>query len=233
MEFRSSLSWFNPQLSLKKFRAIPFVGKSGKFSIHTLCVWKSYPEQVIFSLISTVHRRVLKILMKRHVTVSKRLLNACFKMSILYCITRNNWIIDRFLGMTRAKRGAPIKKVESLIHVCVCALDANKRFVYSQAYFQANWLKFQVFRPSDKSGEKVQVGTHLRNLGFYDVSSLHDNRLLSESFQRSSDLWQIHDIVSGDTGAHFLGSSESASLLSEPIEFNGSLEEDQSSDEDW
>jgi len=233
MEYRSSLSWFNKELSLRKFRAIPFVSKSGKFSLHTLCVWKSYPEQVLLSLISTVYSRILKILVKRFKIVSKRVMNIAFKTSIIYTITRDNWIIDRFLGMAR-HGGTPIKKIESFIHFCVYELDANKRFVYSQAYFQANWLKFQVFRPCDKSNKEVRVGTHLRNLGFSDVSRLNDYNLISSAFQRQSCLWRVDKIVSGNRVAHYHlndDSSESQYGLSELTESNGWSEDDQS--QDW
>jgi hypothetical protein len=212
MDYRSSLSWFNKELSVRKFRAIPFVSLSGKFSLSTLYLWKCYPEQVLFSLISTVYSRILKILRKRK-RVDRRLLNCAFKCSIVYVITRSNWIIDRFLGMSRR---TPIRKVENFIHYCVCELDENKRFVYSQAYYQANWLKFQVFRPSDKSRYEKRAGSHLRNLGFKDATQFCDESLLAAAFQISSDLWDVTTISYKKSEAHYsMSSSGSDDLLSE------------------
>jgi hypothetical protein len=214
MEFRTSLGWFDASCSRKKFQSIPFISFSGKFSIHTLGVWKAYPQQVIFSLISTVYFRLLRILRKRFgFRLGRRIMNAAFKIAVVYTITRDNWIIDRFLGM--ARKGTPIKVVENHIHFCVSELDENKRFVYSQAYYQANWLKFQVFRPRDKSSDKVEIGSHLRNLGYSSPSQLNDDVLISEAFLRSSDLWEVTRIRSGDRGAHYASSSESLSVLSE------------------
>lgn len=192
MEYRTSLSWFNAETSVKKFHAIPFVSRSGKFSINTLYFWKAYPEQVIFSLVSTVYRRLLTIHWKRFSYVGRRDLNNLLKVATLYVITRDNWIIDRFLGMSR--KGTSKKKVTNFIHYFVSHLDDDKRFVYSQALKQANWLKFQVLRPSDKSRELEACGAHLRN-NFKDVhhSSSSD---ASMAFKISVDLWKTHRLLS-------------------------------------
>jgi hypothetical protein len=189
MEFRSSLSWFTPNLSHKRFRAVPFVTRSGKFSLHTHSVWKCFPEQFIFSLISTVYSRLLAILRKRK-NSSRRLLNCAFKVSVCYVLTRNNQVIDRFLGISNPRVMRTVRSVENLVHFFVSELDENKRFVYSQAYFQANWLKFQVFRPSDKSRDEVKIGSHLTHLGL-DRPSLCDDSKLSATFHLSCDMWTV------------------------------------------
>lgn len=85
----------------------------------------------------------------------------------------------------------PIKKVESYICKCVYELDENKRFVYSQAFYNANWLKSLANGPRDKSRKEVDCGTHLRNLGFLDWSHKYDDVRASDSFNRSIDLWEI------------------------------------------
>jgi len=115
---------------------------------------------------------------------------------------------------------------------CVCELDDNKRFVYSQAYLQANWLKFQVFRPVDKSRNEVQIGTHLRNLGFSDMSQLRDSVKLVSALERSFDLWKVEPIRFRHKRAHLSPSLESLVSVSEsqieyePSEGWGSSEED-------
>jgi len=238
VECRSSVGWFDSSLSRRRFQAVPFVCKSGKLSLHTLFVWKAYPEQVIFSLISTVYFRLLSILRKRFgFNLRSRLMNCAFKISIAYVLTRHNWLIDRFLGMSR--KGSSIKTIEKHVHFCVCELDENKRFVYSQAYFQANWLKFQVFRPRDKSSEKVRIGTHLKNLGFEDRSLLDDNDRIAYAFNRLSNLWEVDAYLPSYAGAHHSvrSGSESAFSLSELARSNWFPEENfsfSSDDEiDW
>jgi hypothetical protein len=192
MEYRSSLSWFNSETSVRKFRAIPYVSKSGKLSLSTLYFWKSYPEQVIMSLVSTVYRRLLCIHYKRYSSTKRRDLNDLLKISIVYTLTRDNWILDRFLGMSR--KGQNKKAVTRFTHYCVSQLDDDKRFVYSQAFQQANWLKFQVFRPSDKSRDVEDCGAHLRN-NFKDVHRFPQFRA-TMAFQISSDLWKVHRLLS-------------------------------------
>lgn len=235
MDLRSSVGWFEPSLSRKKFQSIPFVSRSGKFSAHTLCVWKAYPEQVLFSLIATVHSRLLSILRKRFgFALRSRLMNCSFKISIAYVLTRHNWLIDRFLGMSRKR--SSIRNIEKHVHFCICELDENKRFVYSQAYFQANWLKFQVFRPRDKSSKRVKIGTHLKNLGFEDVCQLDDDLRVSSASLRCSNLWEVDAYVSSYAGAHHLGGSESAFSMSELDTFNRIPEDNfdfSSSDEEY
>jgi len=228
MEFKSSLSWFCEKPSIRRFRAIPFVSLSGKFSLHTLYVWKSYPEQVIFSLISTVFARILKILRKRRVA-SRRILNCAFKASVVYVITRSD-ILDRFLGMSRK---APVRKVENFVCKCVYELDENKRFVYSQAFYQANWLKSQVFRPRDKSRKELDVGTHLRNLGFLDMCRRFDDVKASQAFERSSDLWEVCRPSGKFTHTRYHGTLERVVSLSDLIVFSREPEECLSDVSDW
>jgi hypothetical protein len=232
MEFRSSLSWFCPEISVRKYRNVPFITKSGKLSAHTLCVWRCYSEQLIMSLISTVNSRLLQILKKRFKSkLSRRWMNVSFKTSIVYILTRDNWVIDRFLGMAHPRGKASIKLAENHITYCVCELDENKRFVYSQAYFQANWLKFQVFRPRDKSSEKVNVGSHLRSLGILDVAQLDDNIKISNTFQISYNLWDMDVTFRSNSGAHYSRSLESLSVASETPYFDRDPEDFLS--EDW
>lgn len=233
MECRSSISWFDPSSSQRKYRSVPFVSRSGKFSLHTLCVWRCYPEQLLASLSSTVYSRLLSVLRKRFgFALRSRLMNCAFKTAVTYTLTRHNWIIDRFLGMSR--KGVPIKHIENHVHFCVSELDENKRFVYSQAYFQANWLKFQVFRPRDKSRDESRVGTHLRNLGFTSASQLCDNNKLAKAAQISSDLWEVDAYVStGRERAHRIDSdSEFSHYLSETQYYNMEAEDFFSSDEE-
>jgi hypothetical protein len=168
VSLRVSLRWFvsGDQLATN---SVPYIDASGKLSIYTLYRWTSYPAQIFASMVSTSYTRMMNLLLKRHsknFRYVKGLRNACIKVALCYIITHNDYIIDRFLGMTRRKAKAPKRVVNDFAYRCVCNLDGDKRFVYSQAYLQANWLKFLVKRPSDKSrGSSGQgLGSHLKGL---------------------------------------------------------------------
>jgi hypothetical protein len=151
-------------------------------------------------------------------------MNSAFKISAVYVLTRDNWLLDRFLGM--ARKGLPLKQVEKFTHFCVCELDENKRFVYSQVYFQANWLKFQVFRPRDKSSNKVSAGSHLRNLGFSSVSPLNDDKRLANASQMCSNMWEVDATIRTNRNlTHHASGSEFSFFVSEP-HYNNEVSED-------
>lgn len=211
---------------MRKFHAIPFVSKSGKLSIHTLYLWKAYPEQVFMSVVSTVYRRLLCLHWKRFHYVRRRDLNNLLKVSIVFVITKDSWLIDRFLGMNRT--GTSKKAVTNFVHFCVSQLDGDKRFVYSQAYKQANWLKFQVLRPSDKSREIAKYSAHLKkNFEDAHLPSAHD---ASIAFQISVDFWRVDRllaVVQEDT--HHASDSEIPDNLSELASRIAGMSEDS----DW
>jgi len=170
MEFRSSLRWRTDSTSVRKCYQVPFVSKSGKLSANTLYFWKAYPEQVFMSVVSTIYQRLLKIQLKRHKFVGRGLRDCLIKAATIYYINKDDWFLDRLLGITKSE---PLKRIRNFVHYFVCELDDNKRFVYSQALHQANWLKFQVFRPADKSSKSCSLGTHLNKViddgpGCYD-----------------------------------------------------------------
>jgi len=186
MEFRSSTRWFSETSSKREVFQVPFVSKSGKFSASTLYFWRAYPEQVFMSVLSTVYQRILKIMLKRFSHVNRRYRDACIKVSAVYMILKNDYIIDRFLGMARP--GTPIKVVSNFAHYCAIQLDEDERFVYSQALHRANWLKFQAHGPGDKSSKHRCHRTHLRNL----LDGLDEPNLIGkyEGFKKSVDFWK-------------------------------------------
>jgi len=201
---------------------VPFVSKSGKLSANTLYLWRAYPEQVFLSMVSTVYSRILKILIKRFKYVSRRLRDACIKVSTVYMINKDDFIIDRFLGM--ARKGTPIKAISNFAHFCAIQLDDDKRFVYSQALTRADWLKFQVSRPGDKSSKHMCHSSHLKSLLGDRFGQNISSAWLRE---KSCDFFTTERAGLDEEEAHSLGSSEFSSLLSEPQHsYDGFSEDD-------
>jgi hypothetical protein len=128
-----------------------------------------------------------------------------------------------------------MKVVESFVCKCVYELDENKRFVYSQAFYDANWLKSLTHWSRDKSRKEVDCGTHLRNLGFLGMRHLSDKVKAAQAFERSCDLWEVCK-PSGKyiyTPYVFKRRSGSMSDLSDLITFNREVKEDSSDYSDW
>lgn len=210
MEYRTSIRWFSEHQSIRKMFQIPFISKSGKFSINTLYFWKAYPEQIFFSVISTVYQRLLKIMTKRHSRINRRFRDAIIKIAIVYAIIKDDTIIDRFLGMTR-RGGAPIKAISNYAHYCAVQLNEDKRFVYSQAFHQANWLKFQSRGISDKFSIKMCRSTHLRGLLLDGLVEQPSN--IGQIYLDLIDFWVTCPVsVVSEAGSHYGASLSSGSV---------------------
>jgi hypothetical protein len=211
MQYRTSTRWFDSGSSVRKTHHIPYVSISGKFSIHTLYIWKAFPEQVLFSMISTVYSRLLRISLKRNIKLTRRHRNDLVKVATVYTITKDDWVIDRFLGICKES----VKKATGFVHFCVFNLDDDKRFVYSQAWQHAHWLKFQAYGPSDKSSKRINGGTHLRN--FCEASDLYMWKTVS--FKELVNFWEVHPFCGvAEDEAHLTLESdlELSSVQSEP-----------------
>jgi hypothetical protein len=207
MKFRSSTRWFSQDLSFRKVFQIPFISRSGKFSVNTLYFWRAYPEQVFMSIVSTIFCRILAILRKRFKRVNRRLSDAIIKVATVYAINKDDYIIDRFLGMARP--GTPKKLISNFAHFCAIQLDDDKRFVYSQALRRADWLKFQAHGPGDKSSKHMCHSTHLRNL--LDGSDGQPSNLGRYDKLKLMNFWESdRPVVSFDDEAHSLVTLESS-----------------------
>jgi len=127
-----------------------------------------------------------------------------------------------------SRKSTPKKHVINFTHYCVSALDENKRFVYGQAYLQANWLKFLVFRPSDKSIEMCDIGYHLRNNFLDDLLFTYD--INSNPFKKCINFWKVEEISKVQKVTHYLGSSECFENLSETADKIAGFSEESDSD---
>lgn len=211
MKFRSSTRWFSEELSTRKVRQIPFIDKSGKFSTSTLYFWRSYPEQVFLSVTATIYSRILTLLQKRFGRVSRRIRDSLVKISTVYAINKDDYVIDRFLGMARP--GTPVKSISNFAHYCAIQLDDDKRFVYSQALRRADWLKFQAHGPGDKSSKYMCHRTHLENL--LDWSDEQNTNLGLYDSEKLVNFWEsCIPVVRFERASH----SVTPSLGTPPIE---------------
>jgi len=154
---RSSKRWFaNEDWSSREKRPYPmaFISKSGKISMSHCATWVAHPEQVLATYTSTIYLRLRRIIVRRHgLKEFKRISGVCFRAASLHAITHDNWIIDRFLGILRKKSGK--KAIASILHLVMCNLGDNERFVYNQICHQILWLTFRSERPRDKPNKEV------------------------------------------------------------------------------
>jgi hypothetical protein len=149
MVTRTSTRWFRHWPSERRYRSVPYVTETGKFSSLELVTWNCYPEQLVASLTSTVYTRLLKIWMKRKQRFrdikwsDKKIL---FKVAALYVTTHSDYFLDRALALLH--RPGPLN---SIVNCFVRKLDDKFWFVYSQICNQIYWLTFQSLGISDKS----------------------------------------------------------------------------------
>lgn len=159
---------------------IPYVGKSGKFTMHRLVTWYCFPEQAVASLTSTVYTRLLKIWRgrkKRFRDIRRLDHQLLLKVAALYTVTHSDYILDRALACLH--RPGPLSGV---LRYFVRKLDDKFWFVYRQVCLQTNWLTFQSLGISDKSSRAV-----LRDFMSYD-SKKYRNSVIREAFETASDV---------------------------------------------
>jgi hypothetical protein len=148
---RLSTRWIANYTHLcKREIGIPYINNSGKIGLTTICRWFAHPLQVIATISATVFQRLQQILIRRHGTrFAFAHKDVTIRTAICYSISRNDWIIDRFLGYY--KRKANNGPYIALLSKFIAQFDDDKRFVYSQAWQQAYWLTSRSERPRDKS----------------------------------------------------------------------------------
>lgn len=139
---RTSMRWFDVKTSKRVFTPIPFVSKSGKFSVNTLCYWTAYPEQIVATLSSTVLSRLKKIIARRFSwRYCKENLRLLAKISFLYTVTHSDYLMDRFLGILKRKANTGL--AHRFLYHSTCKLGEDDRFVYNQLCNMSLWLSFR------------------------------------------------------------------------------------------
>jgi len=138
---RTSVRWFEQERFQQSFTPIPFVHSSGKFSASTVCFWTAYPQQIVATLTATVYQRLLRLVRRRHgEKYSRSCRETCFKAAAYYTITRDDWFVDRFLGIFRRRNR---RSAHGLFTLVFSNLGENYRFVINQVFKQASWLSFR------------------------------------------------------------------------------------------
>lgn len=144
-------NWVECLRTPSAFFHIPLIDRLGRFTGFNVYRWDCNPSSVISTVISTICSRI-RAYSHRHNKFKTvlRFLPQLLRASTVYALTRNSYFWDRVLFVARdlATRGHLLHKI-SLYYLA--KLDENKRFVYSQASYQAYWLLFRAKRPRDKS----------------------------------------------------------------------------------
>jgi len=117
---------------------VPYIDMRGKFTIHRLGVWETYPETWFASVVATINSRLLSFYnrrSKKYIDRSTR--NFIFRVATFYAFTHSNYALDRILANLRPG-GLTVAK--SLLRFFVSNLGETFRFVSNQANFNALWF---------------------------------------------------------------------------------------------
>jgi len=130
---------------------LPHIDRLGRFTGASVYTLACNPADLVSITASTVFGRL-----KRYASAhngskeANRHLREILRAAVYYTLSKNSYFMDRILCFLRdlKKHGKLIHKV-TLKYLAKC--DADKRFVYGQACYNANWLIFRACRPRDKS----------------------------------------------------------------------------------
>jgi len=213
---RTSVRWFEVEGFQQSFTPIPFVHVSGKMSASTVCFWTAYPQQIVATLTSTVYQRLLRIVLRRHgYKYSRGCRETCFKAAAYYATTRDDWFLDRFLGIFKRRNRRAAHNLYTLVF---CNLDENFRFVISQVLEQALWLSFRsrtVVKPKVRVRDKSRMESDADSVLSFDWTEPAplDAKVL---WRKASQAWKtLHEHCHAATYSLPEGSSECDMCLSE------------------
>jgi len=150
MNLRRSKRWLTTLPVVRNEFQMPLIDRLGRFTGESVYTLSCEPADILSTTIATVYSRL-----KRYVSAhnewelvrprQRDLLRA----ATYYTLTKNSYFMDRILVFLR-----DLKKYGKLIHKTtlkfLAKCNADKRFVYGQACYNANWLIFRACRPRDK-----------------------------------------------------------------------------------
>jgi len=178
-------------------KKIPFIDRQGKFTGTHLYTCNLSSQSYLSTVIATISRRLFFWIKRHNKPIKKRkerkyLETITTKVSGLYALTKNDYLLNRILVLFRnIERNR--KPIAGLVNSFASKLDVYKGFVYSQACKHAHWLTSRAQRPRDKSS------TDLRKYPFPQsgVTTLERRKLfISEAiYATTSVVAQIGSIV--------------------------------------
>lgn len=150
VEIKRSDRWIvGPQLTSEY--NIPFIDRWGQITGSTFATVRCSPQQYVATIVATVLQRLKQIVYCKNghrgvVSHSKLLLKAAY----YYAVSKNDWFRARFVELSKSI-GENYKAMHGLTSKFLAKTDDYTRFVYSQVYFQTNWLYSRARWPRDKS----------------------------------------------------------------------------------
>jgi len=156
---RRSQRWLDCAPCAQQRLPIPLINDVGKNTGLTLYEWHANLPSHCATVCSTISSRLMSYARRHNPSKTVcRFARVIARISAYYYLTWNNYLMDRILYFLRnlEVRG---KLIHQVLLKFVAKLDVYKRFVYSQASYQANWLLFRAQSgPRDKSKFKVKLG---------------------------------------------------------------------------
>lgn len=168
--YKLSSAWFeHSSLEKPKKYALPYIETCGRISNSTLYYWTCKPSTCVASIVATVHKKLLQLMIRRWKKKAFKLSHLLLRCATYYVFTKNDYFLNRLLALLRFKRSGR-KRSKDLVLFYESKLDENTRFVIRQVWInQADWLKSRAERPRAQS-KSIVLDENL----FLDSSSADD-----------------------------------------------------------
>lgn len=157
LSLRRSKRWLTTVPVVRNRFELPLIDRLGRFTGETIYSLVCDPADVLSTTISTVFSRLWRYANahnKYDVCAPRR--RDILRAAVYYVLQKNSYFMDRILVFLR-----DLGKLGKLIHRTTLKFlskcDADKRFVYGQACYNANWLIFRACKPRDKSHYKINT----------------------------------------------------------------------------
>lgn len=150
VEVKRSERWIDGPRITSEY-AIPFIDRWGRITGSTFATVRCSPQQYIATIIATLVRRFRNIAMRKtpHGVVV-RFKELLVKAAYYYAVSKNDWFHGRLVELLK-HFGENRKTIHGITIKYLAKTDDYTRFVYSQVYFQTNWLFSRALGPRDKS----------------------------------------------------------------------------------
>lgn len=150
IEVKRTSRWIDGPQLISEYN-IPYIDKWGRISGSTFATVRCSPQQFVATIVATVTQRLKRIATRYNghgavIRNSKLLVKAAY----YYAVSKNDWFRSRFVELSKSIRENR-RIMNGLTFKFLAKMDDYTRFVYSQVYFQTNWLFSRAQWPRDKS----------------------------------------------------------------------------------